>query len=260
MRKKSTLLVSQKCSKVAETGVPLKISASEAIYGESVLCTPAFDSSGHVVGVLEARGKTDGRGRPADFDAADEQKALLLASHVSTTVGYLRLSHGAAARGRGTGAVREGISLIHDKAADADLEHDDALTAYRTKLSLASARDIEPADISLMIAAEKGELARVRVFLEKGAYVNVRDGLSRTPLHLAACQGHLAVVDYLLDKGANPFIVDQRTESPLAVAERKGNEVVSDHLRKHMEMLRTKALDKISRRNKEERRKKLQQK
>jgi len=156
--------------------------------------------------------------------------------------------------------VREGISLIHDKAADADLEHDDALTAYRTKLSLASARDIEPADISLMIAAEKGELARVRVFLEKGAYVNVRDGLSRTPLHLAACQGHLAVVDYLLDKGANPFIVDQRTESPLAVAERKGNEVVSDHLRKHMEMLRTKALDKISRRNKEERRKKLQQK
>lgn len=55
----------------------------------------------------------------------------------------------------------------------------------------------------LMIAAENGELNRVRAILEQGADVNARAKSGHTALILAAAAGHLNVVKVLLNAGAD---------------------------------------------------------
>ena len=58
----------------------------------------------------------------------------------------------------------------------------------------------------LMIAAENGDLNRVREQLEKGVDVNARSQSGHTALILAAAAGHLAVVQALLNAKADPNI------------------------------------------------------
>lgn len=58
----------------------------------------------------------------------------------------------------------------------------------------------------LMIAAENGDLNRVREQLEKGVDVNARSQGGHTALMLAAAAGHLEVVKALLNAKADPNI------------------------------------------------------
>ncbi len=55
----------------------------------------------------------------------------------------------------------------------------------------------------LMIAAENGELIRVRALLQEGVDVNARSKSGHTALMLAAYAGHLEVVKALLNAGAD---------------------------------------------------------
>ena len=56
----------------------------------------------------------------------------------------------------------------------------------------------------LHIAADKGDLNRVKELVESGSDVNAFDeDLSLTPLHYAAKSGHVEVVRYLLSVGSN---------------------------------------------------------
>jgi ankyrin repeat protein len=59
-------------------------------------------------------------------------------------------------------------------------------------------------DIELMAAAGKGDLAKVKDLVEKGAYPNYHDTEGRTPLIEAVYGGHAEVVKFLLEKGADP--------------------------------------------------------
>ena len=52
-------------------------------------------------------------------------------------------------------------------------------------------------------AAQDGDTEKIGSSLEKGADLNVRDDLNRTPLMIAATFGHSEVVQFLVDKGAN---------------------------------------------------------
>ena len=52
-------------------------------------------------------------------------------------------------------------------------------------------------------AAQDGDTEKIGISLEKGADLNVRDDLNRTPLMIAATFGHSEVVQFLVDKGAN---------------------------------------------------------
>jgi hypothetical protein len=52
-------------------------------------------------------------------------------------------------------------------------------------------------------AAQKGDLDKVRVFIEKGTNVNVKDNLGNTPLHLAIVGGHREMVELLIAEGAD---------------------------------------------------------
>ena len=52
-------------------------------------------------------------------------------------------------------------------------------------------------------AAERGDIAAVKAFLEEGHDLNAFDDLSFTPLHYAAREQHLQIIRLLLQAGAN---------------------------------------------------------
>ncbi|KAM9831750.1 cyclin-dependent kinase 4 inhibitor C [Neosynchiropus ocellatus] len=53
-------------------------------------------------------------------------------------------------------------------------------------------------------AARGGFLDTVRLLLDHGAEVNVRDRLGNLPLHLAAREGHMMVVELLIERTFDP--------------------------------------------------------
>lgn len=74
----------------------------------------------------------------------------------------------------------------------------------------------------LMMAAELGSLTMIDFLLERGADIEGRDDLGRTPLIVAANAGRTSAVDLLLDRGAD-VNAGWPSQSPLANAERCGH-------------------------------------
>ncbi|MFF0200931.1 ankyrin repeat domain-containing protein [Streptomyces sp. NPDC005017] len=72
-------------------------------------------------------------------------------------------------------------------------------------------------DHELLQAAGLGDTAGVRLALEAGAAVDVRDGHGRTPLLLAALADHVDTARPLLDAGADPNAQDDRQDTPWLV-------------------------------------------
>jgi ankyrin repeat protein len=52
-------------------------------------------------------------------------------------------------------------------------------------------------------AAEKGDLSIVKLYVEQGGDIEVKDDNGNTSLILASRKGHLEVVKYLIEKGAD---------------------------------------------------------
>jgi len=216
--------------RVAMQGSPLHIVSEDgALIG---LCLPAFDSTGQVCAVIKATGKLTADGKETSFTKQDERTLELLCSHLSATLQSLSVSEQASLE------VKEAIRLMRRATQKENINS--ALSSFRSMLAHTTQRAINPADISLMLAAEKGSCEDISYFLGQGAYVNVRDGLSRTPLHVAASNGHLEAVQLLLDHGANPFIVDQAIESPLQLAQKYKHNLVAEKLKKYRTGGRTK--------------------
>src|SRR3990172_6746593 len=72
--------------------------------------------------------------------------------------------------------------------------------------------------------------AKIEALLAKGADVNARDDISRTPLHMAAYEGKKEVAELLISKGAD---VNAKTDdgcTPLHVAVWWGNKKVTELL------------------------------
>ncbi|KAH8889895.1 hypothetical protein GQ53DRAFT_651324, partial [Thozetella sp. PMI_491] len=90
--------------------------------------------------------------------------------------------------------------------------------------------DIEAADkrdgrTPLLLAAENGHEAVVRLLLDSGASIEVKDN-GRTPLLLAAKNGREAVVRLLLDRGDAIEVKDNNGRTPLLWAATRGHEAV----------------------------------
>jgi ankyrin repeat domain-containing protein 50 len=80
----------------------------------------------------------------------------------------------------------------------------------------------------LMVGSYFGHETVVRLLLDKGAAVDVKDNMyGRTPLSWAAGRGHEAVVRLLLDKGAAVDAKDTKNrQTPLSCAAGRGHEAV----------------------------------
>ena len=74
----------------------------------------------------------------------------------------------------------------------------------------------------LHLAAERGELAVLRLLIEGGAELDPRDEMDRTPLHFASEHGDPEILRFLIDHGANPDAQSKDQETPLFLASRKG--------------------------------------
>ena len=65
----------------------------------------------------------------------------------------------------------------------------------------------------LIKAAQDGNIENLEISIEKGADLNVRDDLNRTPLMIAATFGHSEVVQFLCEKGANHSDPDENLKA-----------------------------------------------
>jgi len=90
--------------------------------------------------------------------------------------------------------------------------------------------------IPLLRAAERGDAEAIESELNEGAYVQVRDDLGRTPLHLAAASGVPLAVELLLARGADVNAKDEPKES--------GRERLPDYLMQYFEKMRPEGVPK----------------
>ena len=77
--------------------------------------------------------------------------------------------------------------------------------------------------VSLMSAAEAGDLHVVRLFLEAGMTANGTDEHRRSVVSAAASGGNPDIVALLLESGADPNIGDEQTRTPLMGAASNGH-------------------------------------
>lgn len=88
-------------------------------------------------------------------------------------------------------------------------------------------------DLAMQSAAGRGHVKIVSFLFEKGASVDRKDELGRSPVHLAAMNGHSEVVRVLLSNGADPDLKEIHGQTALWQAAFNGHrDVVSLLLRK----------------------------
>ena len=73
---------------------------------------------------------------------------------------------------------------------------------------------------ALHLASINGHLEIVKLLLESGANVHIKDKGDQTALHLASRNGHLEIVKLLLESGANVNIKDKNGQTALHYASR----------------------------------------
>jgi Ankyrin repeats (3 copies) len=73
-------------------------------------------------------------------------------------------------------------------------------------------------------AARSGHLETVRLLLEKGAVVDLKNATGNTPLHLASHNGRVEVTYALLDAGADILAENSGGRTPLQVADNQHTE------------------------------------
>jgi ankyrin repeat protein len=78
--------------------------------------------------------------------------------------------------------------------------------------------------------ADGADAEIVRLLIEAGAAVNVKQRHGWTPLHGAAHEGDLALVRYLVDHGADHTATNDQRKTPADVARERGHETVARFL------------------------------
>ena len=102
-----------------------------------------------------------------------------------------------------------------DKTLNKYRTHPDFLGTELTNPNQRGAVD----DTPIHIAARKGELDDIEIFVAHGGDINAVGDLGNTPLHYAAMEGNTSVVKRLIELGANLHAKNEFSETPQRVAE-----------------------------------------
>ena len=73
----------------------------------------------------------------------------------------------------------------------------------------------------------------MKLLLDRGADINVKDKYGKTALHLAASCGYKAKAQLLLDRGADISATDNDSLTALQIAVKQGNQEVAEILRNY---------------------------
>jgi ankyrin repeat protein len=74
----------------------------------------------------------------------------------------------------------------------------------------------------LHYASNEGNTEVVKLLIDNGADINVKDRADTTPLHKASFKGHTEVVNLLIENGADIHVKDNSGDTPLKVANEYG--------------------------------------
>ncbi len=108
-------------------------------------------------------------------------------------------------------------------------------------LAMAGCMSISPSDFTPYVAAETGDLAEVKAYIEDGGRIEATSEISgsdHTLLWKAAEYGQMEVVMYLVEQGAYVNALGRRRNgtnrySPYAIAGLNGHTEVADYLAEH---------------------------
>jgi ankyrin repeat protein/beta-lactamase regulating signal transducer with metallopeptidase domain len=117
------------------------------------------------------------------------------------------------------------VKTLLDAGADVDLEdiygatplYWAAFTGRRGMLEMALSKSRHEVSV-IHMAAYRGDLTRVRAFVESNTGIDVRDQFNCTPLHWATLADTTQVAGFLLAKGANVNARDNLGGTPLVAA------------------------------------------
>ena len=139
---------------------------------------------------------------------------------------------------RGQNALMWAISFGHPTVAGILIEAGADVTARTTLLN----EDYDPMYIeaytarvpsspqggysALMFAARVGDIATVRLVLDRGADLNAESAVDGSPLVIASSAGHEAIALLLLDAGADPMSTDAGNMTALHYAFRDGLKIL----------------------------------
>ncbi|CAL1272708.1 unnamed protein product [Larinioides sclopetarius] len=111
---------------------------------------------------------------------------------------------------------------------DMKFEDIDVVTAVIKTLRLSSSEEVDalrdaisPAILCSIVS--EGNLEKLEIMRQFGAYLSACDYDYRTPLHIACADGNIAIVEYLLKHGASIHMRDREHRTPLM------NAVQNDH-------------------------------
>ncbi|KAF3022478.1 hypothetical protein E8E14_010448 [Neopestalotiopsis sp. 37M] len=105
------------------------------------------------------------------------------------------------------------ISMPHSTQEDSAESHTSHESAFEA---------LNHHEMPLHAAANRGDEAEVRLWIERGFNKNANDSERRIALYLSAAHGHLLIVQYLVSIGAGLELSDQYNVTPLFVAAEKG--------------------------------------
>lgn len=156
----------------------------------------------------------------ADPNAATQQNELPLhldAAPNELTIAKLLLGHGAAP---GIGGRAGQLEFIHRAASRGEIDRVRLFLELGAKIdATAGGRRDQP----IHCAAESGQLAMIDFLLAHGAQIDAANFIGWQPLHYAARRGWPKTVSLLLERGADQAAPTRHGETPLDCALKCGN-------------------------------------
>ena len=98
---------------------------------------------------------------------------------------------------------------------------------YFLKIGIDNTTTTESGKTAIHLVAQRGDVAMLRLLLESGFDLNVKDIQNNSALHDAAVHGNTGAATFLIaEKGFDPNVENSDGQTPLSLAAENGHEAV----------------------------------